>query len=503
MKIFSAEQIRRWDQFTIENEPVSSVALMERAATAAARWIQEQFNTDQPVFVFCGSGNNGGDGLVIARHLYQKGFNITVFIKNISQEFSPDATHNFQFLKEISGIGIMNFADFNPDDIPGNAVIVEALFGTGLNRSVHEEEEQLIRKINQIKVVKIAIDIPGGLFADRIADEGATVFEADFTLSFQTWKKSFLHPETRKYCGKVHILDIGLSPEFLECEESSESVITDDYVRSIYRTRDRFSHKGDHGKVCIVGGSKGMAGAAVLAVKAAARTGSGITMIQSPECNRVILQTACPEAIFISNGSEKITEIQQVSKSVFAMGPGMGTDREAEAALRNFLQNHHSPVVLDADALNIVSQTPDLMDLIPRNSVITPHPKEFNRLFGTSDDSYSRSKVAAEKAFELGIFIILKGHHTQIFTPDGEIRYNITGNAGMAKGGFGDVLTGIIAALMAQGYSVFQSCNLGVWLHGKAADFAVEGQHSDETILPQDLTEELGKAFKFLQRSDF
>ncbi len=503
MKIFSAAQIRRWDQFTIENEPVTSAELMERAAGAAANWIQRHFKTTQPVFLFCGAGNNGGDGFVIARILYQFGFDVIVFIKNPDQEFSADAARNFDLVKNISGIEISSFADFKAEQIPGNAIVVEALFGTGLNKPVHGAEEELIKKLNKTDSVKIAIDIPGGLFADGNVDRQSVVFEADYTLSFQTWKKSFLHPETGTYCGRVEILDIGLSPEFSDFEKSSELVITDATVKAIYRRRNPFSHKGNHGKVCIVGGSYGMAGAAVLAAKASARTGSGITMVQSAECNRIILQVACPEAIFVSGGGETVTEIMENPQMVFAIGPGLGTSEETAKALSNFLENRNSPVILDADALNILSRNPEMINVLPENSVITPHPKEFERLFGKSSDSYLSSELAKEKAAQHGIFIILKGHHTQIFTPERKVWYNITGNAGMAKGGFGDVLTGIIASLIAQDYPVLGACIFGVWLHGKAGDLAAEQQMSEQSLLPQDLTEKIGKAFSFLHRSDF
>lgn len=503
MKILNAEQIKNWDQYTIDHEPISSLALMERAAGKAAAWIISRIKNNRKILIFCGKGNNGGDGFVIARKLYEKGFDVQVFVSSFDQQFSPDAAENYKTIKALSGIGIDTFENFETDSNDEDAIIIDAIFGTGLTRPVEGAEKELIEKLNKIVATKISIDIPSGLFADGMSVHLATVFRADYTLTFQQYKRSFLYPETGIYCGQVEILDIGLDSKFLEQLASHEFIITDEVVRNIYEPRSPFSHKGSHGRCCIVGGSYGMAGAAVLASKASAKTGSGITVVQSAACNRDILQISCPEAIFVSAGENTIIEIESVDDAVFAIGSGIGTEKETQNALHRFLKKADAPIILDADALNIIAQNPEWIQSIPHNSIITPHPKEFDRLFGISANSYERAKMASKKAKALNIYIILKGHRTQVFTPEGNCWFNITGNTGMAKGGSGDVLTGIIGSLAAQGYSSLDACVLGVWLHGKAGDFAVCEQFAQEVILPQDLMDQLGKCFNDLRRSDF
>lgn len=497
MKIFSAAQIKKADLFTIENEPVSSLALMERAAQSCVKFIITEFEETAVFSVFCGNGNNGGDGFAIARILYQKGFDVNVFVDEGHAGFTRDTESNFKKITDMSGISVFDFKEAANFDFGANAVIIDAIFGTGLNRKPEGNAAELILQLNELKFPKISIDIPSGLLADQMPMEDSVIFKAAQTLSFQFWKKAFLHPESGMFCGKIHIMDIGLSWEFIEQEASHNYVIDEALIRGIFKPRNDFSHKGTFGKATIVAGSFGKMGAAVLATQAAMKSGSGITFTLAPKCGYEILQTTCSEAMFLYGGENHINHFEIDPDSAVGIGPGLGTDPETEQALLGFLKNYIKPLVLDADALNIISKNQENIKMIPKHSVITPHPKEFERLFGKTENSFHRLDSAIEKAKELHIFIVLKDHHTQIITPEGEVFYNITGNSGMAKGGSGDVLLGIITSLVAQDYSSLDAAIFGVWLHGKAGDFAAQKQ-SKEAMLPGDLIQEIGNVFKLL-----
>lgn len=496
MKIFTAEQIRNCDQYTIKNEPVSSVHLMERAAEACVEWISENCNHHRNFVVFCGNGNNGGDGFAIARMLYQKGFDIDVFT-NTKIKFSTDAQENFRHIKEISGITIREFKEVLNYRFDSRTVIVDALFGTGLSRSLNDDVKDLVEFLNQKKNIKISIDLPSGLLADTVSDSDSVVFMADYTLSFQFWKKSFLHAETGKFAGKVEILDINLSEDFIEETETGDFVIDDEVIKSIFKIRNEFSHKGTYGKAAIIGGSYGKMGAVVLSTRAVLKAGAGLTFTVAPKCGYEILQTSDPEAMFIEGGKDYIENFDVEETAVCGIGPGLGTHEKTAKSLLKFLKSCSKPLILDADALNIIAQDPANLNLIPEKSIITPHPKEFERLFGKTENSFERTELAKNKSRELHIYIVLKDHHTQIITPEGNVFYNITGNSGLAKGGSGDILTGIITSFLAQKYSEQEAAILAVWFHGKAAEFASE-KHSKESMLPSDVINEFGNVFSEL-----
>ncbi|MBO9693503.1 NAD(P)H-hydrate dehydratase [Chryseobacterium sp.] len=499
MKIFTAEQIRSWDQFTISHEPVSSIQLMERASMAVAHWISEHCKNHKKLAVFCGSGNNGGDGLAVARILYLKGFDIDVFISDSKRKLSEDASVNLKRLRDLSGISVRKFDPDEHYSFDDKTIIVDALFGTGLSRPLEGEYKKLVEQLNSKKNTKISIDIPSGLSADEMFDNNPVILKADYTLTFQCWKRTFLHPETGKYTGKVEVLNIDLNKAYADTADTAYSVIDDQLIESIFIPRQEFSHKGSYGKAIIAGGSYGKIGAAVLAVKSALKTGVGLTFALAPECGYEILQTSCPEAMFIKGGEHFMTNFDIDSSFTCGIGPGLGTHSDTEKSFLSFMKNYTQPLILDADALNMISKDPKNLKLIPKKSIITPHPKEFERLFGSTDDSFKRLELAREKAKKLDIYIVLKDHHTQIITPEGNVFYNITGNAGLAKGGSGDVLTGILTSLSAQKYSEKHTCILGVWLHGRAAEIASE-KHSKESMLPTDVIDTFGSVFEELNK---
>ncbi|MCP1300858.1 NAD(P)H-hydrate dehydratase [Chryseobacterium sp. S0630] len=501
MKVFTAEQIRNWDQFTISQEPVSSIQLMERASMAVAHWISEHCKNHKKLAIFCGNGNNGGDGLAVARLLYLKGFDVDVFVNDSKRKFSEDASVNLKRLRDLSGISVRKLDTKEQYNFDDKTIIIDTLFGTGLSRPLEGEYKMLVEQLNTKKNIKISIDIPSGLSADGMFDNDPVILNADYTLTFQCWKRTFLHPETGKYTGKVVLLDIDLSKIYADATDSDYYVIDDSLVASVFIPRQEFSHKGSYGKAVIIGGNYGKIGAAVLATKSALKTGAGLTFTLAPECGYDILQTSCPEAMFIKGGDTFILNFEIDNDFTCGVGPGLGTHSGTEKSFLNFLKDYSKPLILDADALNIISKDPENLKLIPEKSIITPHPKEFERLFGSTEDSFKRLELAKKKAKDLNIYIILKDHHTQVITPQGKVFYNITGNSGLAKGGSGDILTGILTSLLAQKYSEEETCILGVWLHGRAADIASE-KHSKESMLPTDVIDAFGTVFEELNRKE-
>ncbi len=497
MKIFSSSQIKACDQFTIDNESVASLQLMERAAQSCMDFFIHEFQKNETIYIFCGNGNNGGDGFALARLLYLKGFDVEIFVDKSQKKFSKDAQVNFNNLKEIL-VNISDFSELDPVAIGTESVIVDALIGSGLNRKVEGNMAELINRLNEINAHKISIDIPSGLMSDENITSDTVVFCADITLSIQLYKKSFLHPETGKFCGRVEVMDIGLNKECIQETQTDNFVFLEEDAQKVFRPREEFSHKGNFGKTAIVAGNYGKMGAAVLATKAAICSGSGLTFSLVPKCGYQILQISIPEAMFIESGVECIQKIYFDDEYVYGIGPGIGTHAGTENALIEFLKRINKPLVLDADALNILSRDIKNLKLIPKESIITPHPKEFARLFGETKDSFERLELAKQKAHELNIYIVLKDHHTQTITPQGDVFYNITGNSGLAKGGSGDVLLGIVTSLLAQGYSSKEAAIFGVWLHGKAADVAAE-KHSKVALLATDVIENLGEVFLDLE----
>ncbi len=499
MKIFSADQIRKWDQYTIHYEPIASIDLMERAAKKCVQWLLDNFLKAKSFKIICGKGNNGGDGLAIARLLSEKGLNVEVYILESGKLGTEDFQTNLQRL-HIIPVNIRyiqspeHFPSFEKSDI-----IIDALYGSGINKPLEGLNEKLVQHINNTKYKVISIDVPSGLFMDE-SSSGHTIIQADHTLSFQTQKLSLLVAENAPCVGEVHILDIGLHPKFTDQEESDFHLITIGLITKIFIPRQPNAHKGIYGHALIIGGSNGKIGAVLLATKACLHTGAGLTTSYLPFCGYNILQIATPEAMVITDKNEnQITglppDIQKYS--ALGIGPGMGTASETQKALVELIQLYNKPMVIDADGLNCFALRKDSLMHFPPYSILTPHPKEFERLFGESKNDFERITLARKKAKELNVIIILKGHHTFIATPTGQGYFNSTGNAGMAKGGSGDVLTGIITSFLAQGYSSLDASILGVYLHGLAGDIAAETL-SKESMLATDIIHFIGHAFKLL-----
>jgi NAD(P)H-hydrate epimerase len=499
MKIFSAAQIRACDAYTIHASGISSAELMERAAAKCAEWIATNFPKEALFVVLCGTGNNGGDGLALTRMLHQQGYGVKAFQLAISETMSPDCALNLERLKHLDASLVDSVApDTFITDIPENIIIIDAIFGTGLSRPLEGWTANFVEQINELPNHKIAIDIPSGMPADTLPDQAAAIFTANETLSFQFYKRSFLHSETGKYAGNIHLLDIGLDPSFINATQTNYQIIDKGVIGTHYRPRQQFSHKGTYGTALLIGGSYGMMGAISLSVRGALRAGAGKVRSLVPECGYDIIQSLAPEAMCMTSGKKDIEIIANwEAADAIGIGPGMEQSPKTIEAIEAFLDEYKKALVIDAGALNIIAERNELLHKIPPDSILTPHPKEFERLFGRTANSMMRLEHARTQAMRYNVVIVLKDRYTAIVTPEGECWYNINGNAGLASGGSGDVLTGIITGLLAQNYTSVQAAMLGVYLHGLSADMALEKQ-SMESMLAGDIVTHLGMAFKTL-----
>ncbi|HEX8676950.1 MAG TPA: NAD(P)H-hydrate dehydratase [Segetibacter sp.] len=496
MKILSAEQIRKWDEFTILNEPISSLDLMERAAAKCTAWTEGRF--EGKVFkIFCGKGNNGGDGLAIARQMATKNIVCDVYIIESGSLGTDDFQAN---LKRLSScpihIHFIQHADFFPE-IDKNDIIIDALFGSGLNRPLEGIAASLVQYLNAAGANTISIDLPSGMFCDKPTNTEA-VIRANNTLTFQILKLCFLFPENEHLFGDVNVLDIGLHPGYLSHVNSVFTLVDIELIKKIYRPRKKFSHKGTYGHALIIAGEKGKMGAAVMCTKACLRAGAGLVSAMIPEGQFTIIQTALPEAMAIAHS--EIESVDLTKYTTIGIGPGIGTGKDGATLLQNLLSHFNNSIVIDADALNILSVNQELLNELPPGSIHSPHPKEFERLFGKTANHLEKIKVARFHAQKLFIYIIIKGHFSVLACPDGKIYFNSTGNPGMATGGSGDVLTGVLTGLLAQGYSSKETCLMGMFLHGLAADIGVQSL-SQEALIAGDIIENLGKAFLSISSS--
>ncbi len=496
MKIFSAAQIRDCDAYTIQASGINSAELMERAAAKCVDWIKISFPKETLFVILCGTGNNGGDGLAIARLLHHRSYGVKAFLLRIGRELSNDCLTNLERLKRIDeNLVTIVEPDTYITDLPPHIVIIDAILGTGLSRPAEGWPGSFIAQVNKMPNRKIAIDMPSGLAADIVPDKESIVLRAQDTLSFQFYKRTFLHPESAIYAGNVHILDIGLDKAFIQATHTQYRVLGREEIVAVYKPREPYAHKGTLGNALIAGGSHGKIGAICLSARAALRAGTGLVTCLVPECGYEIVQAAVPEAMCLTSGREALEEITGWEKfPAIGIGPGMGTGEQTVKGLTAFIEACRQPVVLDADALNILAKHHELLAKLPKGSIITPHPKEFSRLFGENTNSMIQLDNARIQAMRYNINIVLKGHHTAVITTEGECWYNMTGNAGMATGGAGDVLTGIITGLLAQGYAPHDAAMMGVYLHGLAGDLGAK-ELSQEALIAGDIIDYLGKAF--------
>ncbi|TVQ90694.1 MAG: NAD(P)H-hydrate dehydratase [Bacteroidetes bacterium] len=499
MKILNTQQIRETDQYTIENEPIDSIDLMERASKAFFDAIKRKLKKHNRIKVFCGMGNNGGDGLAVARMLLVSGYDVTVFKLIHTQKASDDFSINEERLNKLRKaklIHIGNKTEF--PEIKAEDIVIDALFGSGLNRPLEGLPAEIVIHINRSGARVIAIDIPSGLFGEENSENiPENIVKADYTFTFQFPKLSFMFPENEIYLGHWQVLDIGLDKSFIEAQDTPYFFLLKEDLRSSYRYRKKFDHKGKYGHALLISGSEGKAGAAVLAAQAALKMGIGLLTVHIPRINYVIQHSAVPEAMVSVDEDEKVfTGIRDISPySTIAAGPGLGKEAQTANALKLLIQNSTRPLVLDADALNILAENPTWLSFLPAGSILTPHVGEFERLAGKCISGWERLEKARDFAFRFNCYLVLKGAHTAIISPDKKVIFNSTGNPGMATGGTGDVLTGMILGLLTQGYSPQYSAMAGVFLHGLAADIAARKKPL-ECILAGDLVYLIDKSIK-------
>ncbi len=499
MKILNAEQMGLADQATIRDTPISSTDLMERAAESCVRRIlKDKPPADQEFWIFCGIGNNGGDGLVIARHLLVLGFKVRTLIAEFSQKYSPDFQINLERLKDLSHEPFFIRDSFDVPDIPESCWIIDALFGTGLSRAPKDWLKEVIQGINKSPARVISIDFPSGLFPENPIEDAESVVRASITLTFQQPKLAFLLPEASKFVGHWEILDIGLSRDFIESLEDCHELVNPNLAAGLFKKKGRFDHKGSAGHSLLIGGSFGKIGAMILASKAALRAGSGLVSAYLPKCGYVPMQTANPE-VMVEVDDEQYIQFYNFSTkpTAIGIGPGLGTHLKTKKGFVEFLKSQSNPLVLDADALNIISEHDEIKELIPERSIITPHPKEFERLAGTWSNDFEKLNLQQDFAKRYNCVVVLKGAHTSI-TEGQRIFFNNSGNPALATAGSGDVLTGLLTGLLAQGYDPLDASILGVFLHGRAADLGVVHNESQESFIASDILKFYGRAIKDL-----
>lgn len=497
MKIFAKEQIYEGDRLTAERQNISSTELMERAGTQIFNWLHTRMQGAQvPIHVFCGIGNNGGDGLVISRHLITHGYNVYTYVVNCSDKRSKDFLVNYDRIKTVTKNWPTllsckeEFPQINKEDI-----IVDAVFGIGLNRPADDWVMALFQHFKNSQAFTLSIDMPSGLYPDKTPDDENGVVWANHTLSFASPKLVFFLPETAKFTLQWEILDIGLDQEFLFASETDAELIGKFEVLPMYKPRDKFSHKGTYGHSLIIGGSHGKMGSVVLATKAVMSSGAGLVTAFIPKCGNLVLQTAFPEAMVVTDKDDSIVSDISVNyePTAIGIGIGLGTHEKTKLAIESFLNNNNSPLVIDADAINILSENKKLLKLLKPNTVLTPHPKELERLVGKWKDDFDKLKKVKAFSKKYKSIVVIKGAHT-IIVQNEKLYVNSTGNPGLATAGSGDVLTGIITGLISQGYEPILASIFGVYLHGRAADIAVEG-FGYQSLLASHIIGYLGEAY--------
>ncbi|MCH5328314.1 MAG: NAD(P)H-hydrate dehydratase [Coprobacter sp.] len=503
MKIFFTNETKKLDTYTIEHEPVSSLDLMERAAAAVTSEIMARWQRHTPVIVFAGPGNNGGDALAVARLLAEKGYRPDIYLFNPGRNLSPDCAQNKERLARMENIRFTEVVkgDFLPPRLHKHTLVVDGMFGSGLHTPLSGGFASIVQYINASEAQVVSIDLPSGLFGeDNSENYSRNIIRATLTLTFQYPKLAFLLPENADYVGEWKIIDIGIHPDILRDTPAFCHYLEAQEIRPFLKKRTKFAHKNDFGHALIVAGSYGMTGAAVLAAKAALHTGAGLVSVHSAQCGFPVLQTAVPEALFLADADNRhITEVDIKRKyAVCAVGPGIGTHEETGRAVETLIGQTKSPLVLDADALNLLAAHPDWLVKLPANTILTPHVREFDRLFGPQENALRRLKKAMETARRYQIIIVLKGAHTAIVTPQEQLYFNSTGNPGMATAGSGDALTGILAGLLSQDYTPLEAALTGVFLHGLAGDLAAAAQ-GQEYITAGDIIAHLGKAYQHLK----
>jgi ADP-dependent NAD(P)H-hydrate dehydratase / NAD(P)H-hydrate epimerase len=498
MKVLLSPQIREADAYTIKNKPISSIDLMEEASRAFYDWYLQNIDHKKKIIVFAGPGNNGGDGLAIARMMVYTNLNVQVYVVCKTPKGSNDFLANLEKIKPLLQVNAISSPDQIPEIDPSD-VVVDAIFGSGLDRKAEDIFAEAIKKINNANCTVVAVDIASGLFSDKKTD-GDTVVKATYTISFQVPKLAFFMRENHPYVGEWHVVDIGLDEQFLKTVPSKYHTIDKALALKALPKRDKYSHKGNFGRTIVFAGSRGKLGAAILCNRACLRTGVGLLTAHVPEYGYQIMQMAVPEAMVSLDPSIGcFSEVPDMNMyDCVGIGPGMGTNGKTLPAFKQLLQQTKFPIVMDADAINLLGMEKNLIEMIPENSILTPHPKEFERLAGETNNDFERLDRQIEFAVTHKVYLIVKGAHSSVATPHGEVYFNMTGNPGMATAGSGDVLTGMVTALLAQSKDPFYAAVGSVYLHGLAGDLAAK-RVGEEALIASDIIDHIPEAIKELK----
>ena len=496
MKILSAAQIKEADRYTIDHEPIRPIDLMERAAEACVQHIIKNSKEPADYILISGKGNNGGDGLAIARLLADSGFSLHVYVLEYTDSASDDFILNLERLKSQAKANVMHINSADDIELNDQSTIIDAILGTGINKPTEGLIAEVIDKVNKSGLRVIAVDVPSGMSIDEPSAKKTSIIHAALTLTFQQPKLAFMFPESAEYVGEFEVLDIHLNTSFLPNASCKYFYLNDDDIAPLLRTRPKFSHKGTFGHSLLIAGSYGKMGAAILASEACLRSGTGLLSVHIPASGYQIMQSTVPEAMVSTDTDpDHLSTLPDISiYTSIGIGPGIGTHAASAKALKKLIQTAEAPLVIDADALNIISENKTWLGFLSHQSILTPHPKEFDRLTKVHGDSWARLESARTLAQKHGIIIVLKGAHTAIALPDGSVWFNSTGNPALAKGGSGDILTGIITALLARGYGPYIAAAMGVYLHGLAADIAVS-EINAESLIATDVISHLSAAF--------
>jgi ADP-dependent NAD(P)H-hydrate dehydratase / NAD(P)H-hydrate epimerase len=472
LPLLLSSQIREADAYTIAHEPITSIDLMERASKAFVGWFVNHFpEKKKSISVYCSTGNNGGDGLAIARmlhdHSYQK---LDVKIARFSDKSTGDFNTNLNRLMSTP----VSVKELKPGEefVEEKAeILIDALLGTGLNKPLSGDFERVVNFLNDLKKTIVSVDVPTGFFSDGETAPDAAVLKANLVITFQQPKINFLLPESGPYVGCWEAVNIGISEKFIRSLNSPYQLVEEKDIRAKLKPRRRFSNKGTYGHALIIAGQPETMGAALLSAAGCVHAGSGLTTACVPESGLAALNSYHPEIMAIVRKEDEQQVLIDWSKfNTIAIGPGLGKNDSALNLFTELLKNYDKPIVIDADALNMLSANPQLWKDVPKGSVLTPHVKEFDRLFGEHKNWWQRLETGRKKADEHQVYIVLKNDYSITITPDGKLFFNSTSNAAMASGGMGDVLTGVIAALLAQKYSPEDACIIGNYIHGKAGD---------------------------------
>lgn len=504
MKIFSAKQLAKADKLTIKNQSLTSTELMERVGTLVFREIDKRIQGAQmELKIFCGIGNNGGDGLVIARLLLENGYKVKVYVVNYSDKRSKDFLVNYDLYKETTkDWPILLTSEENLPELTPNDFVIDAIFGIGLNRPLVNWVASLVKHINKSQAFTLAIDVPSGMFVDEATPKLDEVIKANFTITFQSAKLPFFLAQTGALVGDLDVIDIGLDRQFLNDTKTNYQLINKPEAQQLYKPRHKFSHKGNFGHALIIGGSYGKIGATVLATKACLKSGAGLVSAFVPRCGYHVLQTSVPEAMVYTDASDyEITEIDcPTDMTVIGFGIGIGTSDNTTKEFEKLLEKTKVPMVIDADGINILSKETTLLKQLSENSVLTPHPKELERLVGKWKDDFDKLEKAKNFCNTYNVVLVCKDAHTITVYKD-DLYVNNTGNQGMATAGSGDALTGVITGLIAQGYEPIVAAVFGVYLHGTSGDIAVN-KTGFQSLTASDIIEGIGLAYIDLFQQD-